>query len=406
MGHPLEQRPKLRPVEAVPLGDGRRGQFALHDPTGLSEAMLTVSEPALFILALFDGRHALTEVMERFQSRYGQAVREQTLTDMVKNLDRARLLEGEAFESHMNGLRAEYRAATVRASVYGQSLGDRDEVEAYLREMLPRHEGNANGDGRIVGLIAPHLDYPRGAPCYEKAYGRLHGRTPPDRCVILGTNHFGLSTCVVATSKSFATPLGVTETDVSFLESVERRCGHELRGHELDHRREHSVEIQVMCLQHLFGADRFKIVPFLCPDPCGPSGTRPRDGEGVDLREFAEALRDVIAESGGDTLVVAGADLSHVGSQFGDTFTLDPAFLRFLEERDRRALAHLESAKPEAFVEALAADENVTRVCSAGCMYVAAVVLRGACPTLQSYHQAFNPEIQICVTCAAITYAR
>jgi len=388
------------------LGDGHPGRFALHDPTGISEVVLSVSEPALFILSLLDGRHSLSDVRIKYRVRYGQEVLPETVAGMVKGLESAHLLEGESFDAFVRRMQADFQAAPVRPCVYGRHLGDRDQAAEFMGELLPPGNGETNGDGRVVGLIAPHLDFPRGAPCYAKSYGRLHGRERPHRCVILGTNHFGQSSSLVATTKTFETPLGETEVDVPFLEAVERRCGHDLRTGEMDHGREHSVEIQVMCLQHLFGAREIRIVPFLCPDPCGPDGTRPHGGRGVDLRDFADALRAVIMEDGGDTLVVAGADLSHVGRQFGDAFALDAPFLRFLEERDRRSLAFLEASEPEAFVQSLAQDGNVTRVCSAGCIYVAAVVLRDAKPTLRGYHQAFTEEQQICVSCTAMTYAK
>lgn len=400
------ERPKLRPVEAIPLADGKEGTFALHDPSGFAEVVLTVSEPALFILSLLDGRNAAQNVIEKFEARYGQRLGESTLADIVKDLAAARLLDGPEFEAHLEELLSEYRAAPVRKSVYGNQLGAPEQVRTYLAEMLAPPNDAPTRNGPIVGLIAPHLDYPRGGPCYAKAYGVLHGHPRPDRCVILGTNHFGRSTSVVATVKSFQTPLGVTQVDTSFLEAVEKRCGFNLREGELDHQREHSIEMQVMCLQHLFGSGTFTIIPFLCPDPCGATGTKPLDGRGVDLRDFARALTEEVEADGADTLLVAGADLSHVGRQFGDTFRLDESFLASVEQRDRRALEHIESSRPDGFLSAIAEEDNPTRVCSAGCMFVVATVLRDATPTMLGYHQAFNAEAQICVSCTAMIYAR
>lgn len=402
-----ELRPKLRPVEAFPVsGDEGESMYAVRDPSGIAEHSLTMSEPALYILAHFDGRHTLDEVADAFADRYGQPVDRRTLVQMVEKLDIGLMLDGDRFETHMGDLLRAYRASAVRPAIYGNELGDAATVAALMAEMIPPRNGHAQTAGRLVGLVAPHLDYPRGWPCYGDAYGTLVGRSRPKRVCVLGTNHFGRASSVTATGKAFETPLGVTRVDTEFLARVERRCGCDIREHEFDHRREHSVELQVMCLQHVLGADGFTIVPFLCHDPCGPTGTRPYDGVGVDLCDFAEALRATIAEDDGDTLLVAGADLSHVGSQFGDTFHLDEAFLISVEQRDREALSRLESSEPEAFVKLLADTENVTRVCSAGCMFVVAYVLRDAKPTMLRYHQAYNEELQICVSCTAMTYVR
>lgn len=400
------QRPRLRPVEARPLGDGQAGKFAVHDPTGMSDAVLTVSEPALFILSLLDGRNSLDEVSGRFEARYRQPVRDETLRGLIENLDKALLLDGPAFDTHLERLRNEYRSARVRASIFDGRLGTADEVRAMFDRMMVDYGQPIPIGGAVVGLIAPHLDYPRGGPCYGSAYAALRARACPTRVVIVGTNHFGMSTSVVATGNTFETMLGETAVDAEFLEAVESRCGRSLRDEEMDHRREHSVELQLMILQHLFGPGAFTIVPFLCPDPCGPTGTKPIDGQGVDLRDFGGALRETILTAGGDTLVIAGADMSHVGSQFGDTFRLEPAFLAGVEERDRRALSFLETMRPDAFLVSVSDGHNPSRVCSAGCMFVVASVLNDARPGLLHYHQAFDEETQVCVSCAALAYTR
>ncbi|MEE9293800.1 MAG: AmmeMemoRadiSam system protein B [Phycisphaerae bacterium] len=401
-----ELRPKIRPVEAFPVPGDAEGMFAVRDPSGISEQVLSMSEPALFILSQFDGCNTLNDVAKAVASRYGQVVQQSTLVEMVGKLESGLMLEGPAFKAHMDELLAEYRSAKVRPSILGNELGGPESAKAYLSKLLPLDDGEAAMGGEVVGLVAPHLDFPRGEPCYREAYRTLRGRQCPKRVCVLGTNHFGRATSVVATAKAFETPLGVTEVDTDFLEQVEQRCGHDLREHEFDHKREHSVELQVLCLQHVFGAKSFKLVPFLCHDPCGPTGTRPVDGRGVDLGDFAEALGAVIAQDGGDTLLVASADLSHVGSRFGDQFQLDEAFLESLARRDRGALSRLAASEPEGFVQVLADDENATRVCSAGCIYVVGQVLRDAKVTMLRYHQAFTEEQQICVSCTAMTYVR
>jgi AmmeMemoRadiSam system protein B len=251
--------------------------------------------------------------------------------------------------------------------------------------------------------VAPHLDYPRGRPCYTIAYATLRNREPPDRVVILGTNHFGRSTSVVATANRFSSPLGVIETDAAFLKRLEVRCG-DLRTFELDHAREHSIELQLGWLQHLFSESPFRIVPLLCPDPCGPSGTAPIDGHGVDLRDFAIALREAIAEDPQDTLLIAGADLSHVGPSFGDEQPLDDSFLEPVRRRDARALERLEENDPEAFLARVAEDGNATRICSAGCLYVLSMALPETVGRVLGYHQALDQDAQSCVTCAAAAF--
>jgi len=345
-------KPRLRPVEAFRLPEGDGVTIGVRDRSGLSEVMVSLSNPALQILAMMDGDHTCEDIRRQFQASFGRALTEATLHTMISHLEDAHFLEGPGFEAFYQTLTDEYRNARTREMPHASALGIVDGSGAIFDEMLADVNGHAPSR-TVVGLIAPHLDYPRGRPCYAAAYATLRNRPPPKRVIILGTNHSGRSTSVVATGVDFSTPLGVTRVDKPFLEKLEERCG-DLRTFELDHAREHSIELQVAWLQHVFGADSFIIVPLLCPDPCGPTGTAPLDGRGVDLREFAMTLGELVRSGADETLIVAGADLSHIGAAFGDDRPLDDAFLDEVRRRDRRALDRLQAGEVDTFLQCVA----------------------------------------------------
>ncbi len=398
------RRPRLRPVEVHPHPDEPGSMVLVHDPSGLAEGVLSMSLPALQILSLFDGERTLDEIHSAFTERHGEVLERDTLRDMIGHLESAYFLEGAVFEEHYGTLLEDYRSAPTRRMNEPNGFGlDGDDVPTALTRLLP-WETNGSSAARIVGLIAPHLDYPRGRPCYIKAYSALSTQKHIRRYVILGTNHFGRSASVVATGNDFETPLGTSKVDVAFLEELERRCGESLRHYELDHLREHSIELQVLLLQQLFGSDAFQIVPFACPSPCGPSGTAPYDGVGVDLRDFALALGELVAEDDTPTCIIAGADLSHVGKFFGDTDELSDEFLQRARDRDRKVLNHIEGNRPDELVAQVAGDDNPTRVCSAGCIYALMTALPDASVRLLDYHQAVNLEASCAVTCAAAVF--
>lgn len=399
MEHRSDHRPRLRPVEAFPISDGEHRAFAVRDPGGVSDVILSLSPPALLVLSLLDGTNTLEDVQRQFVESCGQPLADDTLRSMIRHLDEAWFLEGPSLEARYDSLTEEYRRRGVRAMPNAEALGIGSGA-AVFREILGDKNGAAEAPP-VCGIIAPHLDYPRGGPCYAEAYGALVNRPVPNRVVILGTNHFGRGTSVVATACAFETPLGVTRVDREFLGRVESRVGN-LRDAEWDHVREHSVELQVAWLQHIFGAEAFTIVPFVCPDPCGPRGSC--GDMGAELEDFSSVLIETARSIGGDTLLVAGADMSHVGAAFGDDRPLDEAFLGEVERVDREALARLEAGDSQGFVDTLAERENETRICSAGCMSVLASALREAKPVLRRYHQAVDVESGTCVTCAAMTY--
>ncbi len=403
-----DYRPQLRTIEpfAIPPreADGGPGEVlvGLRDPSGLSDVVLTMSYPALELLALMDGQRTCAEIRQGFLQEQGQPISTDTFSIMIGHLHDAHFLESQKFETFYEQRLAEYREHGIREMPHAEALGLGTDPVHFLDGIILRNK-RIPVDGEIVGIIAPHLDYPRGEPCYAAAYGALRGRKTPDRVVILGTNHFGRSTSVVATANDFNTPLGTTRTDTEFLARLEVQCG-DLRQFELDHVREHSVELQVAFLQQLFGAAAFTIVPILCPDPCGQAWIEKQEGDAIDIKDFAAALRDLVKDDPADTLIVAGADMSHVGENFGDDRNLDDTFLKEVRDRDQHALDQLAQNGADALVSSVAKEDNPTRVCSAGCISVLATVLADATPKLLHYHQAVDQESQTCVTCAAIAY--
>jgi MEMO1 family protein len=406
MPAPLD-RPRLRPVEAFPGGTSN-GQplYVVRDPTGLAEGLISLSPVAMFILSLLDGQHSLLDIQEVFARRTGQLLPREHLEDMIGQLDAAHFLDSPGFAQYFQSLVDGYRSAAARLSAGEESYGvEPGGLGPMLQQMLFDGQGPpAKASRALVGLIAPHLDYLRGSPGYGWAYRVLAAADRPTRVIVLGTNHFGRAAAPVATRKDFQTPLGLTRTDRVFIETLGNRLGVDLCEDEFDHQREHSVELQVIVLQHLLGADRFEIVPVLCSDPCGPNGTAPADGRGADLREFGEALGELARGDGKPTLIVAGADLSHIGYRFGDEADLDEPFLGEVERKDRQALDALVTRGRDAFIEVLNSRDNSTRVCSAGCIYALTTALPDARPELLGYHQTADRESGTGVTCAALAF--
>lgn len=397
-----DNRPKLRPVSATAVPGESESRIIISDPARLSPITLSVSEPVILILSMLDGQHTLDEVREGFQKQFGQPLARETLDELIAGLKNGYYLEGAEFDGFYQGLVDEYRAAPARVSTDDlDPESDEDQAAGFdtVLDAAPATEA----PGLIQGIIAPHLDYPRGEPCYGAAYAAIRNRPVPDRVIILGTNHFGRSTSVCATGKDFQTSLGLTRCDTEFLVALETACG-PLRESELDHQREHSIELQVMWLQHLFGAEQFRIVPVLCPDPCGPTATKPWDGRGIDLRDFAERLGQLIRADDQDTLVVAGADLSHVGTFFGSPPRLDDDLLDRVRTQDTQALAHVEACDPRAFVAHLTETGNPTNICSAGCIFTLLTALAPRSATKLAYHQAVHREMDNCVTCTAFEF--
>lgn len=390
--------PPLRRVEITPLRDDEGElRFVLHDLMQIAPRAIAVSIHGFFVLSLFDGLRTPRDVQAEFLREFGQAISLEQLADMVASLDDALMLETGSFERAYEARRDEYAAADARDG--RPRYPDEEALRRELDAILSEPTGPPVAD--LCGIVAPHLDYARGEPCYRAAYGALRGAPPADRYVILGTNHFGRSSSVVATTKDFLTPLGRATTDREFIGELESALGGPLCEGEFDHANEHSVELQVQLLQAALDGRPFSIVPVLCPDPCGESPAEESGKRGPSLRGFADALGDLISKSDRRTIVIAGADLSHVGQRFGDEQPTTPEFLERVRSSDTALLSLLEQRREDAFVERVADDENPTRICSVGCIYALLRALPGQPCRVLRYHQAVDMESETHVTCAA-----
>jgi len=395
--------PSVRPLDISPFQNERDEQyFALHDLTQVAPRPLAVSWPGYFILMHLDGRHTCQDVQSAFVDHFGQAISIAQINEMIDILDRALLLQTPSFQEAYTRLRNEYCASDARDCRH--KYPPAPELRSLIEKML--EAGVAMKTADLRGLIAPHLDYARGGRCYADAYASLCAAPPADRYVILGTNHYGRSGAAVATTKDFLTPLGRTPTDREFIKRLELGLGQTITEDQFDHNSEHSIELQVQILQTCQAGHPFEIVPILCPDPSGPSGTQPHDGKGPDLGDFADMLARLVADSDQRTILIAGADLSHVGRRFGDEAPTTPEFLERVGRDDRMLLDLLESRLEDAFIEELRMSENPTRVCGAGCIYA---LLRATpdqpCRVLR-YEQAVDMETETHVTCAAAIVGR
>lgn len=402
----LPELPQLRALEVA--GRGNAGTVYLRDPTRLASGLLAVDRLQLHLLQLLDGTRTMAAIRGELARSTGVLVGLGELQALVRELDAAGYLEGPGFDRLYARHQAEWESAPHRRFQALHSLGCAPgTLAAHLEALLTDHgTPSLAGGGRVAGLVAPHLDYPRGSPAYAAAYTALRhsGGPPPARVVILGTNHTGRARSPVATRKDFATPWGVLRTDHDFLRRVESRCSGSLFPSELDHLHEHSIELQLPWLEYLLGPET-RIVPLLCPDSTGPSGTAPGDPEGVDLRELAAAIRFAMLAEADPTLLVASADLSHVGPWFGDEVPVDTRLLASTRSTDLAALDLLEHDGAEAFRLHVTATGNPTRMCSTGCLYVLREALGPAARAHRlAYHPAATPEAGNLVTCAAYAF--
>ena len=406
--NPAYERPRLRPVEAFASQVQGRPVVCLRDPMRLSQAVVYVPQETAAILGLFDGQHSLLDIQEAFARSFGSLLFREHLLGIIQSLDEHFLLDSPRFTRHRETLEAEFRRAPRRGALLaGQAYAS--DAPA-VRRQLDGYFTAADGPGgsppspsapQLAGLVLPHIDFMRGGPWYAWGYREVDGAPPADRWIILGTVHAPIRQAFALTRKDFDTPLGVVETDRDFVDRLLAAVGPRYLEDELAHRAEHSIEFQTVFLRHVTPPERpLLIVPVLCGSLHRCVEERRSPAQAREIESFLTALCETMTAFEGRTMVVASADLAHVGPQFGDPRPMTPGQLREVADVDREMLATVEAGDAENFFRSVARDGDRRRICGLPPIYAALRVLPGAWGRLLRYGQW--PDPQGTVTFAAV----
>jgi AmmeMemoRadiSam system protein B len=416
---PHMAHPRLRPIRG--FGAQREGQqlLGLADARQISEKIVFTAPAAQFILPHLDGANDLDSIVRKVNEQVAAAAAKQGakvqgklerdfLEQFVAQLDDAGLIEGPSFDALLEKVREQFESqpnlppsvtANFADALAAEELGKdasesakaeiggtkmREQFDKWIDEAL-KSADKPSFDHLPAAVIAPHLDYGRGWMNYASVYGRMRVVDKPDRIIILGTNHFGSGTGVVGCDKGFETPLGVSPLADDVLASLRRRLGEDGERRFLkdkyDHEREHSIELQIGWIQHVFGPQpgdvegkHIPVFAALVHDPARNSG-QSYDDTGLAFDPFVEALKETLKELPGKTLVISSADLSHVGPAFGDRAPLNGdektnpegiAARNSTVQHDQAMLKMIIEAKPDDLIASMAWQGNPTRWCSVG----------------------------------------
>lgn len=110
----------------------------------------------------------------------------------------------------------------------------------------------------VAGAVAPHAGYTYSGTVASYSYGFLASKITPETIIIVGPNHTGYGSAVsVWPEGRWETPLGSLFVDEEIAKSLLRTFPD---FDPLSHEFEHSIEVQLPFIQHVFGP-QVKIVP-------------------------------------------------------------------------------------------------------------------------------------------------
>jgi AmmeMemoRadiSam system protein B len=386
-------RPALRALESIVVPDKEHGRvLVLRDTQGVTDAHAVIPPALAAVVTRFTGQVTCEAIAHAVSAEIGADVPVEVVVRLADELERGLFLEGAAFHQARIRVEQEFAEARVRPASHagGAYHGDPLALERYIDEAClakattgrgangrnggdgsPRTKGNGgppktdDAGERMVALVAPHIDPWRGAVGYGHAYGALAAAVPPeaDTFVLFGTSHAPMREPFALCRKAFATPLGAVAADEASVDALAAHAdGFDPYADQFNHKREHSLEFQVVFLKHLLGDRAIRIVPVLAGLGAHQvSGEDPARSEQV--VRFLDGVRSLVASRPGRVVVVAGADLAHVGPRFGDAIPYDGKGRDRLERADRASLDRAASLDPGGFWAHVASDLDERRVC-------------------------------------------
>jgi hypothetical protein len=406
----IDPYPVIRHVEPIPVEHEGQHLVFLRDPEGYANDDVAVPHHVYYLLTLFDGEHSLADLVAAYADKFDDvSVNEDQIVELVKQIDRAHLLDNENFQKYRLEIENRFLDSPVRPAAHaGASYPD---DPAVLREMIDGFFEPPEGPGSpqpgsvrtpVRAVIAPHIDFNRGGPCFAWAYRALADAPRPDVFVVFGTGHSARHPFVVS-RKDFQTPFGTLETDQAVIDRLAELTDLDIFEDEGVHRTEHSIEFQTVFLKYLYPDSDITFIPILCGSFHEMIEQNHSPAEIPLVANFFESLKQALKESGKSVCFIAGVDFSHVGRRFGDP-GLPDKFIEEVESCDRDALAAAEEMDPEAFFQVIAKAQDRTRICGTSSIYTMLQAMDTSRAELLKYDKTIDTEDQSMVSFASMAF--
>jgi MEMO1 family protein len=389
-----------------PLPD--RPGLLLRDPYRYAEAVLVVPSPLVPCLAFFDGERDEAELRLALLRLTGDVRVGEVVEHLRSTLSSSGFLEDETYFRFRDARHRAFAEAPRRDPAHAGSAypWDTDALRATLGGYFDGAAPAAAAGGGLLGIAAPHVSPEGGWRSYAAAYGALGPELRDRTFVVLGTSHYGRPDRFGLTRKPFLTPYGVTHPDLPLVERLIARGGDGVAVEDYCHAVEHSIEFQVLFLQHLYGPE-VRVLPILC----GPlahgaqDGGRPEDEPAVG--RFVDALGELAAAEGERLVWVLGVDMAHIGRRYGDDATAraEEGALVSVRVRDRERCQRMAEGDAAGFWRLVQQNGDDLRWCGAAPIYVFLRAVAPAGGELLRYEQ-WNIDDESVVSFAGMSFRR
>ncbi len=247
-----------------------------------------------------------------------------------------------------------------------------------LREMIKSFLESAKAAKQnAIAVVVPHAGYQF---CGRTAAAVYKSIKPGfDTVVIIGPNHYG-SGGVTTTGGMWQTPLGTVKVDNELAEKIAEKCKTKIVFDSFAQLHEHSIEVQLPWLQHLF--KDFSFVPV---------SINPIYFDKENMKNVGEAIAEAAKALGKKILIVASSDFTHYGSAYGyKPFSGNTShILKKIKEIDLRIAKAVCDIAPESVIELGKESSACGYGCIAAALY-AAHTLGAKSGEVASYSTSFE----------------
>jgi MEMO1 family protein len=393
-----------RDLEFFPFQHQGRQLILIRDHLGLVPEGKAIEEALYRFMTLLDGTATVLDIqMTLMREQGGLLVGSDEVRALLQNLDDSFLMDSERFRNARDRIVEQFAAKRVRGCSHsGRAYpASPEELSRKLDDIMSLAPSVPAPKGKVVALVSPHIDPSVGAKGYASAYQCLRNASP-ERVVVLGVGHQGFQGLFALTDKEYSTPLGNVKTESPALERLRDAGKGVIATDDFAHKAEHSIEFQVIFLQHLLEEKPFRMIPILCGSLLASLPEYSRAAYRKEVAPLLEALKEIVNTPG--TLVVAGVDLSHTGLKFGHTMDA-----RHLESRseahDRNLLHHLVAMDADGFWEESRKVNDQFNVCGFAALACLLEVLPPAEGRLLHYEIRHEEPTRSAVSFAAAVFA-
>lgn len=399
--------PNLREDLSIRVVEEDSQKFVvLSDPKGYSAHPVAIPIDLIPLLQMLDGSNSVQGLYEHIKENTGREPDMTPLIELIKYLDHMLYMDSPRLKEYESEIE-EYIKHPVRKPVCaGSSYPDDPKIlNKMLTQLMDIKHNYVKDDKQVKGVFLPHIDFRTGMDahiCYSAAYNNLKN-TDADVYVIFGTSHYSNDDLFMITDKDFETPFGIVETDKELISDLAGELPFDLPLYHLAHREEHSIELQLIQLQHSSNNKNFKILPILTGSYFNfmSDGLSPEKDK--KLNNFISTLRNVLDKSGKKVVFLASGDLAHIGRKFGDEFDASDE-LKALSDEDSGLMDALSECNPDTFFQLIKEKGDNRKICGLPPAYA---MLKTAMPEKGqslSYGQWYEKETSSAVSFGTVIF--